>query len=62
MQKDFQNLPKILPKLHLYCSILPKKAIPKDSKIPTRVLPMPMAKQNVLLQIDAYLGHQDLHE
>jgi hypothetical protein len=58
-QKDFQNLPKRLPKLYLYYSTPPKKAIPIDSKIPTTRQSMPKAKQNELHQNGAYLAHLD---
>jgi hypothetical protein len=62
MQRELQNFSKILPKLHLYYNTLPKKANPKDSKIPTIEQPKPKAMQNELHQNDAYLEHQDLHE
>jgi hypothetical protein len=52
-------LPKTIPKLHLYYNTQPKKANPKDSKIPTREQSKPKAKQNELLQNGAYLAHQD---
>jgi hypothetical protein len=61
-QKGLQNLPKRLPKLHLYCSSLPKKASPKDSKIQPIEQSKPKAKHYVHLQIDAYLVHLDTHE
>jgi hypothetical protein len=59
---QIQELPKKVPKLHLYCNILPRKANPTNSNFPTTNKSKPKARKHELLQIDACLAHQHMHE
>jgi hypothetical protein len=62
MQKGIQKISKKVPKLHLYYSILPKKAIPKGLDFQSKEQSKPKAKRNELHQNVAYLEHQHLRE